>query len=55
MNIEESNLITYNAIYKNITDKTKTLKIFDEFGYFKYAIFQESKDNASKYNEKNYP
>ena len=50
MNIEESNQITYDAIYKNITKNTgKTIKIFDEFGYFKYAIFPEFNDNASKY------
>lgn len=51
MNIDESNQIVYDAIYKNITKNTgKTIKIFDEFGYFKYAIFPEITDSSSKIN-----
>jgi hypothetical protein len=49
MNIDESNLIVYDAVYKNITKNTgKTIKIFDEFGYFKYAIFPEITESSSK-------
>jgi hypothetical protein len=48
MNIEESNQIVYDALYKNITkNKGTTIKIFEEFGYFKYAIFPEITESIS--------
>jgi hypothetical protein len=55
MNIEENNQITYDAIYKNITKNTgKTIKIFDEFGYFKYGIYPEITEISSKYKSLKY-
>jgi hypothetical protein len=47
MNIDESNQIIKDAIYTNMTSNIKTIKIFDEFGYFKYAIFTDTNDSSS--------
>jgi hypothetical protein len=52
MNIEESNLIVKDVIYSNLTNKRKTQKNTDEFGYFQYYIhpkFNPEKRNLTIY------
>jgi hypothetical protein len=46
MNIDENNQIVQETIYKNITKSIKTIKVFEEFGYFKYGIFTEISDTS---------
>jgi hypothetical protein len=48
MNIEESNLIVKDVIYSNLTNKNKTLKDIDEFGYFQYYILPVFNETKSK-------
>ncbi len=44
MNIDEGNLIVKNVIYQNMTNSIKIIKTFDEFGFYKYGIFTDSKE-----------
>jgi hypothetical protein len=48
MNIDDSNPVIKNFIYKNLTSSIKSQKFIDEFGYYKYAIYSELSENASK-------
>lgn len=41
MNIEEGNLIVKNSIYQNMVSNIKIMKIFDEFGFYKYGIYTD--------------
>ena len=36
MNIDEGNLIIKKEIFQNMTNSIKIIKIFDEFGFYKY-------------------
>jgi hypothetical protein len=47
MNIEESNEIIREAIFKNMLSPLGVLKHFDEFGYFKYVIYSDFAPNSS--------
>lgn len=48
MNIDESNDVIKEVIYQNISSNIKILKVFDEFGYFKYIIYAELNEQMSK-------
>ena len=47
MNIDEGNLIVKNVIYENMMNSIKIIKIFDEFGFYKYGIFTDSEKQSS--------
>lgn len=49
MNIDDSNQIIKDVIYKNLTSAIKSQRFIDEFGYYRYAIYTEINENSSKF------
>jgi len=47
MNIEEGNLIIKKFIYENMMNTIKIIKVFDEFGFYKYGIFTDNDNHGN--------